>query len=271
MIDAYCACSPISPESMDWSTHYPAFVEPKAHVESEGLKQDVKAESEEASASCELERSTRHPLTRDEGLEIRVSVTEFVENKIRALRQQSLLPTIKAATDTPDGDEPAADRDTNITLPLPDAVVQDVTPLSPFQNISVLRANTMKFLPNLFHRAQLQSIFLCFPDPHFKARKHKARIVSATLCSEYAYVLQPEGKVYTITDVEDLHLWMAGHFKSHKSFETVSEVENESDELVSIMKTETEEGKKVERSGGQKFVAVFRRLPDPPWPGEDDA
>ncbi|THZ84799.1 hypothetical protein D6C83_09479 [Aureobasidium pullulans] len=31
----------------------------------------------------------------------------------------------------------------------------------------------MKFLPNFFNRAQLSKIFLCFPDPHFKARKHK--------------------------------------------------------------------------------------------------
>jgi tRNA G46 methylase TrmB len=46
-----------------------------------------------------------------------------------------------------------------------------------------LRANTMKFLPNFFTKAQLNKIFLCFPDPHFKARKHKARIVSTTLNS----------------------------------------------------------------------------------------
>jgi tRNA (guanine-N7-)-methyltransferase len=31
------------------------------------------------------------------------------------------------------------------------------------------------------------------------------------------------------------------------------------------MKTETEEGMKVTRNGGQKFVALFRRLEDPPW------
>lgn len=58
----------------------------------------------------------------------------------------------------------------------------------------------MKFLPNFFRKGQLSKIFLCFPDPHFKTRKHKARIVSTTLNSEYAYVLREGGIIYTITD-----------------------------------------------------------------------
>lgn len=157
-------------------------------------------------------------------------MTQFVEDKIRALRNQS-----KSAGG------------------------------SSYQNIAVLRANTMKFLPNFFRKAQLSKIFICFPDPHFKAKKHKARIVSTQLNSEYAYVLRPGGIVYTITDVEDLHLWMVGHFDAHPAFERVGEEESEGDECVRIMKTETEEGKKVERNQGKKFVALYRRLEDPPW------
>ena len=44
--------------------------------------------------------------------------------------------------------------------------------------------------------------------------------------------------------------------------------EVEADECVAVMREETEEGKKVTRNGGRKFVAVFRRVVDPPWPGE---
>ena len=47
-----------------------------------------------------------------------------------------------------------------------------------YQNISAMRANAMKFLPNFFEKGQLAKMFFCFPSPHFKARKHKARIVS---------------------------------------------------------------------------------------------
>ena len=45
---------------------------------------------------------------------------------------------------------------------------------------------------------QLTKMFFLFPDPHFKKAKHKWRIISPTLLSEYAYALQ-EG--VSITDV----------------------------------------------------------------------
>lgn len=185
------------------------------------------------------------------GLEIRTSVTEYVQEKAKAMRVQHA-----AASSSSD---PAAG--TEIQPPTAAA-----PPPGPYDNVSCIRANTMKFLPNFFKKAQLSKIFLCFPDPHFKARKHKARIVSSGLNSEYAFVMKPGGKVYTITDVEDLHIWMRERFEAHPSFERVGEEECEGDECVQTMMTETEEGKKVERNGGRKFVAVFRRVEEPEWP-----
>jgi tRNA (guanine-N7-)-methyltransferase len=164
-------------------------------------------------------------------MEIRLQVTEYVQERIKALRAQNMETGL-------------------------------------YQNAGCIRANTMKFLPNFFKKSQLSKIFLCFPDPHFKTRKHKARIVSTTLNSEYAYVLRPGGIVYTITDVENLHNWMVEHLESHPSFQRIAKDEEEGDECVQVMKIETEEGKKVERNKGQKFVACFRRLENPPWPGE---
>lgn len=38
--------------------------------------------------------------------------------------------------------------------------------------------------------------------------------------------------------------------------------------LVRCIREETEEGKKVGRNGGRKFVEVWRRRGDPAWPGE---
>jgi tRNA (guanine-N7-)-methyltransferase len=177
-------------------------------------------------------------------LELRTSVTEFVQEKIKALRQQQLSTKSQSPSDAP------------VSVP------------GAYQNIACLRTNAMKFLPNFFHKAQLSKIFLCFPDPHFKARKHKARIVSTTLTAEYAFVMRPGGVVYTITDVEDLHAWMRGHFDGCPLFERMGDEELAGDQCVEVMKAETEEGKKVSRNGGSKFVACFRRLPDPRWPDE---
>ncbi|ROV96614.1 hypothetical protein VPNG_09003 [Cytospora leucostoma] len=241
---------PQSPSQMDWSSMYPAFVAEgqegteatesitqekgqvvKAVVKTKRLTKDV----EVADIGCGfggllMALSPSMPDTLCLGLEIRAQVTQYVEDKIRALRNKSRQ---EGGND--------------------------------YQNIACLRANTMKFLPNFFKKAQLTKIFICFPDPHFKAKKHKARIVSTQLNSEYAFVVRPGGIVYTITDVKDLHEWMVSHFEAHPAFERVSEEEQEEDECVKIMRSETEEGKKVERNKGQKFVALYRRLEDPPW------
>jgi tRNA (guanine-N7-)-methyltransferase len=163
------------------------------------------------------------------GMEIRTTVTQFVQDKIAASRAA----------------HPGE-----------------------FQNIACVRANAMKFTPNFFRRAQLRKMFFCFPDPHFKARKHKARIVTTTLAAEYAHVLRPGGVLYTITDVEALHAWMREHLLACRLFEPLTDAEMEADECVGLMRTETEEGKKVERNAGPKLVACFRRLPDPAWPDE---
>ena len=67
--------------------------------------------------------------------------------------------------------------------------------------------------------------------------------------------------MYHITDVEDLHNWMYRHCEEHQLFEKVEDAKN--DPCVGIMLEDTEEGKKVEREGRQKYWAVWRRVEDP--------
>ena len=168
-----------------------------------------------------------YPQTMILGMEIRVQVTQYVEDRIIALREKHEKDEVN------------------------------------YQNIAVLRGNAMKFLPNFFHRGQLKKMFFCFPDPHFKQRKHKARIITTTLLSEYAYVLREEGVLYTITDVEDLHIWMVKHLDDHPLFERLDKELEKNDKCVSIMYGSTEEGQKVARNKGSKFVACFRRVANP--------
>ncbi|GAB7343157.1 hypothetical protein MBLNU457_1231t2 [Dothideomycetes sp. NU457] len=265
---------------MDWATHYPAFASQETTPDG---KAQMKKQVEIADIGCgfgglSFALAPKFPETLILGMEIRTSVTEYVVEKTKALRSQNKPPA-----------------------PPPEATATEAAPseetptkvAGSYQNVSAIRSNTMKFLPNFFTKAQLRAIFLCFPDPHFKARKHKARIVSLTLNSEYAFVVKPGGLVYTITDVRDLHEWMVDKLDAHPSFERVQtgylegkeggrgDVEEwkswedqggvgleEMETCVRLMMTETEEGKKVERNKGEKFVAVFRRLEDPQWPDE---
>ena len=46
-----------------------------------------------------------------------------------------------------------------------------------YQNAACLRTNCMRYFPNFFAKGQLEKIFFCFPDPHFKAKNHRRRYV----------------------------------------------------------------------------------------------
>jgi tRNA (guanine-N7-)-methyltransferase len=115
--------------------HYPCLVEDKAKWEGK--------EVEFVDIGCGyggllVELSPMFPETLMLGLEIRVKVSDYVHDRVLALREE----------------HPGA-----------------------YQNVSVLRTNAMKYLPNLFHKGQLSKMFFLYPDPHFKKTKHKWRII----------------------------------------------------------------------------------------------
>ncbi|XP_071766902.1 tRNA (guanine-N(7)-)-methyltransferase [Centroberyx gerrardi] len=212
---------PVCPEDMDWSQLYPHFFT--------GSQSETEASQVEfADIGCGyggllVELSPLFPDKLILGLEIRVKVSDYVQDRIRSLRAS--------------------------------------TPGS-YQNIACLRSNAMKYLPNFFSKGQLSKMFFLFPDPHFKKTKHKWRIISPTLLAEYAYILRPGGLVYTNTDVEEVHLWIVKHFTEHPLFKRVPDEELDGDVIINRLGTCTEEGKKVQRNGGKNFLAVFRRIED---------
>ena len=170
------------------------------------------------------------------GLEIRAKVTEYVRLRVAAARSQE----------------------------------------NTHHNVSVLRTNAQKFLPHYLRPYSMQKLFFCFPDPHFKRKNHPRRIVSERLLTEYAHLLIPGiGKLYTITDVKELHEWHVQKCDSHPLFERVvvhnggrgddpdhqaTAEKDDDDPCVQVMITETEEGQKVQRNRGSKYYCVYRRI-----------
>ena len=130
-------------------------------------------------------------------------------------------------------------------------------------NVSALRINAQRHLVNLFRKHQLSKIFFLFPDPHFKAKNWRRRIVTPSACAEFAYVLRPGGRLYTITDVEDLGKWMAGVLDDSPMFRRLSEEELSGDAAAGLLFVATEEGQKVARNGGKTFRACYERLEAP--------
>ncbi|CAL1266810.1 unnamed protein product [Larinioides sclopetarius] len=139
---------PLTPDHMNWAPLYPKYFEDDPS--------NSKAKVEFADIGCGyggllVELSPLFPDTLMLGLEIRVKVSDYVQERIKALRIQNP---------------------------------------GKYENIACLRSNAMKYLPNFFRKGQLSKMFFLFPDPHFKAKKHKWRIISNQLLSEYAYVLR---------------------------------------------------------------------------------
>lgn len=156
-----------------------------------------------------------------------------------------------------------------------------------YNNCSVLRTNSMKFLIHYFNSHTISKIFICFPDPHFKRKNYQRRIINVKLLSIYAYILQKGiGQLCIITDVEELHKWHIAACNEHPLFQLVTmgststismscndddnddkttlndQQEQEQKLLINAMMNETEEGQKVTRNNGMKYYAIYRRIYD---------
>ncbi|PVV03980.1 hypothetical protein BB560_000632 [Smittium megazygosporum] len=218
------------------------------------------------------------------GMEIRTKLVDYLQQRIEALRSIQHKLHQNDTGDAPDVEKRIKTEDLDSADQLKnsvDSTEQDDAESDPeyakiqdngetnfpvpgsYDNIAVIRMNAMKYLPNFFEKGQLTKMFFLFPDPHFKKRKHKARIISSTLLAEYAYIMKVGGILYTVTDVKDLHDWMRSHLDVFPLFERIPDSEFEGDLVVSAVCNSTEEGRKVARNNGDKYLACYRRIEDP--------
>eukprot|EP00762_Andalucia_godoyi_P002680 ANDGO_03423.mRNA.1 tRNA (guanine-N(7)-)-methyltransferase len=100
-----------------------------------------------------------------------------------------------------------------------------------YTNVSVVRSNGMRFLPNYFEKGQLNGIFFIHPDPHFKKSNHRRRIITPELLAEYAHVLRLGAKLYAVTDVKELWDWMRSAVDAHPLFRKVVAYDDFEEEL----------------------------------------
>ena len=133
-------------------------------------------------------------------------------------------------------------------------------------NAAAVRTNCMKTFHNYFDKDSLDKIFFCFADPHFKKANHRRRIINTALLTEYAYCLKPGGKIYTVTDVKDLHEWEVEKLSTHPMFERCDNDLDNLDICEKVMREETDEAKKFKRNGIEDHKqstsirhAVFRK------------
>jgi tRNA (guanine-N7-)-methyltransferase len=73
-------------------------------------------------------------------------------------------------------------------------------------NVRCVFANMSVDMPRLFAPASVRRFFLNFPDPWFKSRQHKRRVIGPGLVAEIARALAPGGELFVQTDIFALAL-----------------------------------------------------------------
>jgi tRNA (guanine-N7-)-methyltransferase len=73
-------------------------------------------------------------------------------------------------------------------------------------NVHNVFANMSVDLPRLFAPASVHRFHLNFPDPWWKSRQQKRRVVSPTLARDIYAALAPDGEVFVETDIFDIAL-----------------------------------------------------------------
>jgi tRNA (guanine-N7-)-methyltransferase len=96
-------------------------------------------------------------------MEIREKVTEYVLRRIEALRKEHASEHASESNGCNGGGG------------------------APYQNVSAVRTNTMKYMCNYFSKGQLEKLFFLFPDPHFKAANHRYAV--AVVHAQWHFVI----------------------------------------------------------------------------------
>ena len=74
------------------------------------------------------------------------------------------------------------------------------------ENVRSVFANMSVDMPRLFSSGSVQRFFLNFPDPWFKSRQHKRRVIGPGLVREIARALAVGGELFVQTDIFALAL-----------------------------------------------------------------
>ncbi|KAG8343516.1 putative methyltransferase [Trypanosoma vivax] len=162
------------------------------------------------------------------GLEIRPKVVEFAQNKTKELRKNATECTHH------------------------------------FRNVWFEQLNVMKFGSNCFRKGQLRALFFCYPDPHWKRKNIRRRIISPGLVQEYAHWLRSGGLLFTVSDVEELEQWMVACLDGCPLFRRLNEREILSDPSINLMlgyaRDSSEDAQRTARKGLDKYHAVYARV-----------
>src|SRR5262249_41245443 len=126
---------------------------------------------------------------------------------------------------------------------------------SQLSNLRYTFCNAMLWLDKLISEipsGSLQMVTIQFPDPWFKKKHAKRRMVNEEMVETIANRLYREGRVFLQTDIEFLSEEMSELFRANEAFKEMKIKENPF-----LIKTERE--KAVEKKGLDVYRTLFKR------------
>lgn len=88
-----------------------------------------------------------------------------------------------------------------------------------YGNINVMSEALLQSLP----QGCLKRVSIQFPDPWFKKRHHKRRVVQPELVEDLARFLAPDGEIFLQSDVEEVAIEMRDRLSDHPAFVATSD------------------------------------------------
>lgn len=80
------------------------------------------------------------------------------------------------------------------------------------ENLVSVHGDARYCLPYLFEKESLSQIYILFPDPWFKRRHYKHRLINAERAQLFHSLLKPGGKLFFATDNDDYAAWVRKSF-----------------------------------------------------------
>eukprot|EP00965_Chrysotila_dentata_P002876 93361-Pleurochrysis_carterae.AAC.1 len=164
---------PVSPACVPWQSYFPIqYAQPDpshAHASKKGHVVEF-VDIGCGYGSLLIALAAAFPSNLMLGIEIRPKVVEYVQKRVLALRHEAAS---SGAVPSPAADTPPTRKEGEGDTKVPD-----------YGNVWAIHNNAMRFMPNFFEREQLTKLFICFPDPHFKRKNHRKRIITPALLAE---------------------------------------------------------------------------------------
>lgn len=90
------------------------------------------------------------------------------------------------------------------------------------RNVYFLFCNINQTLPGLLPEGKVNEVTIQFPDPWFKRRQQKRRLVNRELVDTLARLIVPGGRILIQSDVLDTAKDILKHFDSHPQFHNLA-------------------------------------------------